>query len=66
LPAEVNLNVRYRDVDVAGLDEERLEIVHLDTQVQQWGLAPKPIRDVPGRFLAASVTELGAYAVHTP
>jgi hypothetical protein len=66
LPAEVNLNVRYRSVDVAGLDEERLEIVHLDPQARQWLPAPKAIRDVPGAFLAASITEPGAYAVHTP
>jgi hypothetical protein len=66
LPAEVNLNVHYRDDDVSGLDAARLEIVHLDGQARQWRPAPKPLRDLDGRFVAASITDLGAYAVHAP
>lgn len=66
LPVEVNLNVRYDDGDVAGLNEEGLVISHLDPGTGSWRPAPRLIRDTVTRFLAASITELGAYVVHAP
>jgi hypothetical protein len=66
LPAEVNVNVRYDDGEVEDLDEERLVISRLDPATGQWQPAPKPLRDPVTNYLAASITALGAYAVHAP
>ncbi len=66
LPAEVNMNVRYDDADVAGLNEAALIVSHLDQPGNAWRPAPKLIRDPDTNFLAASVTAMGAYAVHAP
>jgi hypothetical protein len=66
LPVEVNVNVRYDDGEVEDLDEGRLVISRLDPATSQWQPAPKLLRDPVTNYLAVSITELGAYAVHAP
>ena len=41
-------------------------ISRLDAATGQWQPAPKLLRDPVTNYLAVSVTELGAYAVHAP
>jgi hypothetical protein len=66
LPSEINLSVRYGELDVIGLDEQFLTLSRLNPANNQWTPAPKLARDAASNFLAASTSELGVYAVHVP
>ena len=66
LPAEVNLSVRYTDQEVTGLSEQNVTLSQLGATDNQWKPAPKLVREATSNYVAASVTDLGTYAVHTP
>ena len=66
LPAEVNLSIRYTDADVAGRDDAGVTLARLDPGDNRWQTASRLLVDPEGNFLAASITELGTYAVYLP
>jgi hypothetical protein len=66
LPAEVNLAVRYADDTVSGLNEGNLTLSRLDPATNQWQAAPKLVREPDSNYMAASVTQIGTYAVSAP
>jgi hypothetical protein len=66
LPAEVNLSIRYTDADVAGRDDAGVTLARLDPGDNRWQTASRLLVDPDGNFLAASITELGTYAVYLP
>jgi hypothetical protein len=66
LPAEVNLAIRYADTTIAGLNEQNLALSRLDPADNQWKAAPKLVREPDSNYVAASITQLGAYAVSAP
>lgn len=63
LPAEVNLAIRYADSTVSGLNEGNLTLSRLDPSNNQWQPAPKIVREPDSNYVAASITQLGTYAV---
>lgn len=66
LPGEINLSVRYNEADIKSLTESNLTISRLNTTSNQWSAAPKQVKSAEGNYIAASVSEPGAYIVHTP
>jgi hypothetical protein len=66
LPSEVNLAVHYDDADVTGLNEANITLAHYDPSTSQWQTAPKLMTDPPSNFMAATITDLGVYAVYVP
>ena len=66
LPGEINVSVRYNEADVKSLTESNLTISRLNPTSNQWSAAPKQVRNAEGNYIAASVSEPGAYTVHTP
>jgi hypothetical protein len=66
LPAEVNLAVRYADVESAGMNESAATIALFDPSMNVWRVAPKVANSPDGNYVAASVTELGTYVVAFP
>jgi hypothetical protein len=66
LPGEVNLAVKYTDVDVTGLDDTAITLGRLDPLDNTWKPAPKLLTDPATNYLAASVMDTGVYAVYVP
>ena len=66
LPAEVNLSVRYKESDLGGRDDARVTLTRLDPADGQWKPAPRLLTDSASNFVAASISELGVYAVSAP
>jgi hypothetical protein len=66
LPAEVNLSVRYTDIDVTGLDDTPITLGRLDPVSATWNTAPKIVTDPITNYVAASVMDTGVYAVYVP
>jgi hypothetical protein len=64
LPAEANVTIRYTDMDVLGLTEANITLGKLDPATNQWTAAPNVVTDPASNFVAASITELGVYAVY--
>jgi len=66
LPAEVNVSVHYKDADLNGLDDTRVTLTRLDPADSQWKTAPGLLSDPATNFVAASIRDLGVYAVTVP
>ena len=62
-PAEVNLGIRYSDLEVAGLDEGRLVIGRLDVDTATWVPVEKQANDPPANYVSATITRTGYYMV---
>lgn len=66
LPTEVNLTVRYQESDLDGRDDAFVTLVRLDPADNQWKPAPRLLPDPATNFVAASIGDLGVYAVIAP
>ena len=65
LPGEINVSVRYNTKDVSGLNEQNLTLSRLNPG-GSWQAASKLYKDADTNYIAASVMDLGVYAVHAP
>jgi len=66
LPAEVNLSVRYQESDLDGRDDSWVTLARLDPADNQWKPPLRLLSDPAGDFVAASISDLGVYAVYLP
>jgi hypothetical protein len=66
LPAEVNLSVRYSDQEIRSLNESNVTLSRLSPLDNQWRPAPKLVPEASSNYIAASIVDLGVYAVHVP
>lgn len=64
LPAEVNLSVRYQDSDLDGLDDSLVTLARLDPADNQWKAPLRLLTDPSSKLVAASISDLGVYAVY--
>lgn len=62
-PAEVNLGIRYSDLEVAGLDEGRFVIGRLDMATASWVPVEKQVSDPPANYVSATITQTGYFMV---
>ena len=63
LPAEVNLGIRYTDIEATGLDKSRFVIGHLDMSTGIWTPVAKLGSDPSSNFVSATIIETGFYMV---
>ncbi len=63
LPAEVNLAIRYNDVEATGLDEARFVIGRLDTATRTWRPVEKRANDPANNTTTATIIDTGFYMV---
>lgn len=63
LPTEVNLGIRYNDLEATGLDENRFVIGHLDVPTGTWTPVEKLGRDPANNFISATIVQTGFYMV---
>ena len=66
LPAEVNLSVRYNESDLDGLDDSRVTLARLEPADSQWKAPLRLLTDPASNFVAASISDLGVYALYLP
>lgn len=62
-PSEVNLGIRYSDIEATGLDESRFVIGHLDLATGTWSPVEKRANDPAGNFTSATIIDTGFYMV---
>jgi hypothetical protein len=62
-PAEVNLGIRYSDLEATGLDETRFVIGRLDVNTAAWVAVEKGANDPPANYVSATITRTGYYMV---
>jgi hypothetical protein len=62
-PSEVNLNIRYNDIEATGLDESRFVIGRLDLPSGVWRPMEKLGHDPANNVVAATIIETGFYMV---
>lgn len=62
-PAEVNLGIRYNDIEATGLDESRFVIGRLDMASGVWRPMEKRGNDPTNNVVAATISETGFYMV---
>ena len=60
------MSVRYNARDVSGLNEQNLTMSRFNPATNQWQTAPKLYKDADTNYIAASVMDIGTYAVHAP
>jgi hypothetical protein len=63
LPAEVNLTIRYNDIEATGLDESRFVIGHLDVPTGTWTPVEKRANDPASNVTSATIIQTGFYMV---
>lgn len=63
LPAEVNLGIRYNDIEATGLDENRFVIGKLDMTTGIWHPVEKQAKDPASNYVSATISETGFYMV---
>ncbi|MCC7370906.1 MAG: hypothetical protein IT306_21005 [Chloroflexi bacterium] len=63
LPAEVNLGIRYSDLEATGLDESRFVIGRLDVPSGVWTPVEKRGNDPSSNFVSATISQTGFYMV---
>jgi hypothetical protein len=63
LPAEVNLGIRYNDLEAIGLDEGRFVIGRLDMETAVWVPVEKQANDPPANYVSATIIQAGYYMV---
>ena len=61
--AEVNLGIRYNDLEATGLDEERFVIGRLDIPTGTWRPMEKRGNDPSSNYTSATISEPGFYMV---
>jgi hypothetical protein len=64
LPAEVNLAIRYNDVEAIGLDESRFTIGKLDLGTRTWYPVEKQETNTGSNTVTATINEVGFYSVY--
>lgn len=64
LPGEGNLGVGYRDRVVSGRDERTFRLLYWDGQ--GWTEAPKQATDPGNKYVSATITAPGVYALTAP
>jgi hypothetical protein len=62
-PAEVNLGIRYSDIEATGLDESRFVIGRLDMTAGVWRPLEKRANDTANNAVTATISETGFYMV---
>ena len=62
-PAEVNLAIRYNDIEATGLDENRFVIGHLDVATGTWTPVEKRANDPGANITTATIIDTGFYMV---
>ena len=62
-PAEVNLSIRYNDIEATGLDESRFVIGHLDVPTGTWTPVEKRANDPSQNVTTATILDTGFYMV---
>ena len=62
-PAEAALAIRYTDIEVEGLDENRFVIGRLDMTTATWVPLEQHAHDPAANVVAATITETGYYMV---
>ena len=62
-PAEVNLGIRYSNIEATGLDESRFVIGHLDRATNTWAPVEKRANDPSSNYTSATIIETGFYMV---
>jgi hypothetical protein len=63
LPAEMNLQIRYTDLEATGLDESKFVIGHLNIQDGTWSPVEKRANDAASNVVTATISETGFYMV---
>lgn len=64
LPAEVNLGIRYSNLDVSAYDERRLFIATLNPVTNAWEDAIKLATDPAANYVSATIARPGLYTVY--
>jgi len=64
LPGDVNLAIRYNDVEAIGLDETRFVIGKLDLSTGVWSPVERRANDPANNVTTASIGQTGFYAVY--
>lgn len=62
-PSEVNLGIRYNDIEATGLDESRFVIGRLDMSTRVWQPVEKRANDPANNAVTATISETGFYMV---
>ena len=62
-PSEVNLSIRYNDIEATGLDESRFVIGHLDVGTGTWTPVDKRANDPGNNITTATIIDTGFYMV---
>lgn len=63
LPAEMNMGVRYNDLEAIGLDESRFVIGRLDIPTATWLPIEKRANDSAANYTSATIIDPGYYMV---
>jgi hypothetical protein len=62
-PAEVNLGIRYSEIEATGLDESRFVIGRLDLTTGVWSPIEKRANDPSSNYVSATIIDTGFYMV---
>jgi hypothetical protein len=63
LPAEMNLQIKYTDLEATGLNEQRFVIGHLNVPEGTWYPLDKRANDANNNVTTATISETGFYMV---
>lgn len=63
LPAEMNMGIRYTDLEATGLDEARFVIGRLDIPSATWHPVEKRANDPSANYTSATISQPGYYMV---
>jgi len=63
LPAEMNLQIRYSDLEATGLNEQRFVIGHLNIPEGKWYPMEKRANDTANNVTTATISDTGFYMV---
>jgi hypothetical protein len=63
LPAEMNVQIHYSDLEATGLDESKFVIGHLNMQEGTWYPVEKRANDAASNVVTATISETGFYMV---
>jgi hypothetical protein len=63
LPAEMNVQIHYSELEATGLDESKFVIGHLNMQEGKWYPVEKRANDAASNVVTATISETGFYMV---
>lgn len=63
LPAEMNVQIHYSELEATGLDESKFVIGHLNMQEGKWYPMEKRANDAASNVVTATISETGFYMV---